>query len=305
MSRVPDIAILWLGAIIMGAHEGVLRDCRFGLMPIDLHAAVWSGTIQSFMQEPVFKHPKTVYNSSILRSDECRLLFLTQAEHHSRLPICQRMSFGVTALKDTDLDVRYHARCYGSHALKCAGWKWACKNGAFVYQKSNGSTPMRASSPALEQGNPLGSHISVSFEALSLEEDSASESATRSIFGWLRFEGYPPAERGIHEHPWVKVEDLEEEKELVELAVLKAVTRLLPQQPWRTGLLIIYQCRYGCLLGSWLLGEFHYVICGIVLIVLAIPNRSLTIQGLFLFVHLLYIRNGRMYDDPDSQLMVS
>lgn len=213
MSRVPDIAFLWLGGIIMGAHEGVLRDCRFGLMAIDLHAAVWSGTTQSFMQEPVSKCPKSVYNSSILRSDECRLLFLAQTEHHIRLPICQWVPFGTTALEDTDVDARFHANCGGDHALKYRGWKWVCKNDAVVHQKSNGSTPRAPTPPPSEQRGPFEPHIPVSFEALNLKEESASENATRSIFGWLRFEGYPPAERDIHEHPWVKIDDSEDEQE--------------------------------------------------------------------------------------------
>lgn len=209
MSRVPSVAFLWLGGIIMGAHERILRDCRFGLIAIDLHSAVWSSTVQSFMQEPVSKYPETASDSSILRADECRLLFKTQAEYHTRLPICQWMPFGTTALKDTDLDVRLHAKCDGGHALKYGGWKWACKNGAIVQQKRNGRPP----SPPPEQWGPLESHIPVSFEALDFEEESASANATRSIFGWLRFEGYPPTERDIHSHPWLKVEESDDEGE--------------------------------------------------------------------------------------------
>lgn len=53
MNRVPSIAFLWLGAIVLGIHRDVLRDGRFGLVPVDLHAAMWSGTVQSFIQEPV------------------------------------------------------------------------------------------------------------------------------------------------------------------------------------------------------------------------------------------------------------
>ena len=44
MNRAPNLAFLWLGGIIMGAHEEIMQVCRFGLMTIDLHAAVWSGT---------------------------------------------------------------------------------------------------------------------------------------------------------------------------------------------------------------------------------------------------------------------
>lgn len=219
MNRTPNIAFLWLGGVIMGAHEEIMQECRFGLMAIDLHAAVWSGTIQSFMQEPVSKYSKAVCNSSdssILRSDECRLLFLTQAENHTRFPICPWVPFGETALGDTDLDVRFHTGCGGDHALKYGGWKWVCKHGAVV--QSDSSTPIPPGPPKPKQWDgPLESYTPVSFEALDLEEESASENATRSIFGWLRFEGYPPAERDIHEHPWVKIDDSEDEEELADI----------------------------------------------------------------------------------------
>jgi hypothetical protein len=58
----------------VGIHKRVLQDGRFGLIPTEPHAAMWSGTIQSFMQEPV--HPAA--DNHILRSDECRLLYLAR-----------------------------------------------------------------------------------------------------------------------------------------------------------------------------------------------------------------------------------
>jgi hypothetical protein len=42
--------------------------------------------------------------------------------------------------------------------------------------------------------------------------ESISETATRSIFGWLRFEGYPPRGRQIHEHEWVMIDDSDGEE---------------------------------------------------------------------------------------------
>ena len=88
------------------------------------------------------------------------------------------------------------------------GRKWVCKHGAVVDSDSSTAVPPCLEPPKSEQWDgPFESHTLVSFEALDLEEESASENATRSIFGWLRFEGYPPAERDIHEHPWVKIED--------------------------------------------------------------------------------------------------
>ncbi|KAL4927728.1 uncharacterized protein BDV17DRAFT_282402 [Aspergillus undulatus] len=189
MSRVPHLAFLWLGGTIMDIHKDVLRDGQFGLIPTELHAAVWSGTMQSFMQEPI--HPAA--NDSILRSDECRILYLTQEEHHTRWPVCQWTPFGATALKDTEIDVRLHANCTG-HGLHYAGWKWTCRNGRVVHQFSE-----PALAPKFPLAEPVMPNITITYEALNHGEDSASENATRSIFGWLRVEGYPPGEKRIHE----------------------------------------------------------------------------------------------------------
>ncbi|QSS59432.1 hypothetical protein I7I51_08867 [Histoplasma capsulatum] len=189
MSRVPHLAFIWLGGAIMDIQKDILRDGQFGLIPTEVHAAVWSGTIQSFMQEPI--HPAA--NDSILRSDECRLLYLTQEEHHTSWPVCQWMPFGATALKDTEIDVRLHANCTG-HGLQYAGWKWTCRNGREVYQVSK-----PALAPTCPPAEPVMPNITISYEALDHREESASENATRSIFGWLRVEGYPPGEKKIHE----------------------------------------------------------------------------------------------------------
>ncbi|KAL4757076.1 uncharacterized protein BDW70DRAFT_153652 [Aspergillus foveolatus] len=129
MSRVPHLAFLWAGGAIVGIHKRVLQDSQFGLIPTEPHAAMWSGTIQSFMQERV--HPAA--GNHILRSDECRLLYLTQEEHHTHWPVCQWKPFGATALNDTEIDVRLHASCTG-HGLQYAGFKWTCRNGRVVHQ---------------------------------------------------------------------------------------------------------------------------------------------------------------------------
>ncbi|KAL5041934.1 hypothetical protein BDW71DRAFT_217353 [Aspergillus fruticulosus] len=188
MSRVPHLAFLWLGGAMLDIHKDVLRDGQFGLIPTEPHAAVWSGTMQSFMQEPI----RPAVNNSILRSDECRLLYLTQEERHTRWPICQWRPFGATALKDTEIDVRLHANCTG-HGVQYVGWKWTCRDGRAAHQTSK-----PALAPTSLPAEPVIPNITVRYEALDHGEESASENATRSIFGWLRVEGYPPGEEKIH-----------------------------------------------------------------------------------------------------------
>ncbi|OJJ04312.1 hypothetical protein ASPVEDRAFT_43781 [Aspergillus versicolor CBS 583.65] len=196
MSRVPHLAFFWLGGVILGIHKDVLRDGRFGLIPTEPHAAAWSGTIQSFMQEPIYP----AANESILRSDECRLLYLTQEEHHTRWPVCPWTPFGSTALKDTEIDVRLHANCT-IHGLQYAGWKWTCRNSSVVYQM--------AKPDFMPAFSPVEPNITINYEALDHGEQSASENATRSIFSWLRVEGFPLNEKKIHE--WISIDDSDDE----------------------------------------------------------------------------------------------
>lgn len=40
------------------------------------------------------------------------------------IPHMSMDAFGETALKDTNLDVRFHTKCGGDHTLKYEGWKW-------------------------------------------------------------------------------------------------------------------------------------------------------------------------------------
>lgn len=69
MDRVPNVTFLWLGATILNLRKKLLRSVRFGQIPIDLHSAVWSGTVQSFIQQPV-SNP-LVADGHMSRADEC------------------------------------------------------------------------------------------------------------------------------------------------------------------------------------------------------------------------------------------
>ncbi|KAF3484275.1 uncharacterized protein GIQ15_03599 [Arthroderma uncinatum] len=201
--RVPRLAFLWLGAIITCVHGDVLRDARFGLIPVELHAAMWTGTIQSFIQEPIPQPPAV--GGSISRANECRLLYLMQKEYHTRWPTCQWTPFGDTALEDTDMSVRSYAK-HIRWELIYVGWKWTTRDGKLVHQVCDkGLTPTFPESP---QEPP---HIPISYDALDLEEESASENATRNIFGWLRFEGFPGNEKEIYSHEWFDLGDSDEE----------------------------------------------------------------------------------------------
>lgn len=126
MERSPRVAFLWLGCIILNIQNELLREVYFGQIPIDLPSASWSRTIQSFIQQRV--SDPLVTDGLILRADECRLLFLSQSERHTRLPLCQWTPFGKTTVSDVDLEVRLHQQCQ-DHWLQYEGIEWECEDG--------------------------------------------------------------------------------------------------------------------------------------------------------------------------------
>ncbi|KAF2457041.1 hypothetical protein BDY21DRAFT_385925 [Lineolata rhizophorae] len=100
--REPILAALWLGAIIIGMENTIVRPLRTGLFAVELHSAAWTGTLHSFVT--LRNTPRTLGNEVISRSDECRLLYLTGSEGHSRVPVCPWPPFGATPLAFADLE---------------------------------------------------------------------------------------------------------------------------------------------------------------------------------------------------------
>ncbi|KAF8861685.1 hypothetical protein BDZ45DRAFT_586758 [Acephala macrosclerotiorum] len=196
MKRDPSLGFLWLGAFITGAQTRSLQEARQGWWKIDLNAAAWTGTLMSFIQEPVSKLPAGT--EEISRADECRLMYLSHDQFYTVPPLFPFAPFGSTAITDTNIDVRQHARCETSHSLEYEGLTWHCRGG-----KRTATTvpriPLRA-----KGGQPTDSNISVTYDSLDNEDDDCSEMVTRNIFTWLRDEdGFPVAERAIREHEWI------------------------------------------------------------------------------------------------------
>ncbi|KMU74502.1 hypothetical protein CISG_10336 [Coccidioides immitis RMSCC 3703] len=113
--RQPVLGPLWLGAILTGTATTILHAIRSGQWAVDLHAAAWTGTEQSFLTTKL-SGPRAAKQSRINRDDECRLLFLTGCDGFSSVPVCPWKPFGSSALSDTEIAVRLHARCRG-HGL--------------------------------------------------------------------------------------------------------------------------------------------------------------------------------------------
>lgn len=211
MEREPSVAFLWVGATILRLQETLLKDVRHGQIPADLHSAVWSGTAQSFLQQPV-SNP-LVTDGCISRADECRLLFLSHSGQHARVPICQWRPFGVTPVEDVDLEVRVHAECR-SHWLQYRGFSWDCADGSSQLQPPGLVTGYRPSPcRSSTKYHADKRRISIVYDGLNREKEVVSENATRSIFGWLRFDGYTVHEKDLWDHEWFDVLDSDEDED--------------------------------------------------------------------------------------------
>lgn len=208
MERSPKVAFLWLGCIILDLQDKLLQGIRFGQIPIDLHSAAWSGTVQSFLQQRV-SNP-LVADGYVSRKDESRLLFLSQSDRHARLPVCQWRPFGKTPVEDVDIEVRVHQQCQ-DHWLQYEGTGWECMNGEFVFNSSHEADSLDISDISLTQDNSNTSLMAICYGGLDREREAISENATRSIFGWLRSDGFAQHEREIWEHEWFEEDEEDDE----------------------------------------------------------------------------------------------
>jgi hypothetical protein len=88
---------------------------------VNLTVAVWTGTLMSFVQEPV--RDGVSAEDTISRADECRLLFLSQStEHtHTHTRLVPFAPFATTTVADCNLEVREHGLCE-SHRLCYSSW---------------------------------------------------------------------------------------------------------------------------------------------------------------------------------------
>lgn len=198
MRGLGPMGFLWLGASIAGLQDGLLNLFRERISEPELHSAVWTQTLQSFIQQPVLG----IQNGRVARADECKLLFLTQTKWHTNPPLSAWPLFGTTELKDVNLEVEEHIRC-GSHCLYYDSWTWSCRDkNNFVCHRPSHSIPRLHTAQRV-----IDATIPVSYHAFDLEEESASENTTMNNFNWLRgTDGYPVAERDIRNHEWLREE---------------------------------------------------------------------------------------------------
>ncbi|KAI1369485.1 hypothetical protein F5Y08DRAFT_325161 [Xylaria arbuscula] len=170
--RDPHIlaSIIFHRGIVSGAHLSFIRS-RFGLFEmlsfnrIDLQEAVWTGTLQSFIQEPV--------------TDECRLMYLSQELDKETRPCYPYPPFGDIPICDAALVVQAHARCPGNHCLR--------------YSKVQAASELLLVAPTPRTNDGLHeSSIEINYEKLDRVKDQSDS-----------MDGYPVSEREIYRHEWI------------------------------------------------------------------------------------------------------
>lgn len=206
--RSPHISYLWLGGIITGAHKDFLRSISglLGLNRIDLHEAAWTGTLLSFIQEPVSRLHHD--SKSISRADECRLMFLSQEPPREFPPIYPYPPLGDTDIKDTDLGVHLHAHCPGKHHLGFLSVTWNCVGGRKDIQRTGPISIASRNHHIVDNlQDDEDTAIEVDYGWLDRERD-LSEGVTRNLFTWMRdMDGFTVAERDICRHEWIDAFD--------------------------------------------------------------------------------------------------
>lgn len=200
-NRDPRVGFLWVGAIITGCHTQLLQVARHDGMEVDLLSAMWTNTLQTFIQLPVTGE---VRSGRIKREDECRLLYLSSKSYQSYPPLCPWKPFGSTVLEDTDLDVRLHTHCQG-HGLRYVGWDWDCWDDGHPTQKAVPACGGAMNTRSKPETNLIMNESSyeIPYEDMDLEEEGPSRMATLNIFMWLRRNGFPSSEQYIRRHAWL------------------------------------------------------------------------------------------------------
>lgn len=200
--RQPRLASLWFGAIIMGVAKSELRDLKNGFSALDLHAAAWTESTQSFITLEPGHHD----GQFISREDECRLLFITAAnDRYRRAPTSSWRPFGKSHIRDTELEVQQHVQC-NCHCFEYEAWHWSLADGRDI--------PDYRINQLFTDDGAYGyktSALSCSLLDYDLFSQSLSEGATRGIFEWLRSTGYPACEKPLYQHPWIDIESSDDE----------------------------------------------------------------------------------------------
>jgi hypothetical protein len=122
--RRPDMWFFWAAAVLNGQVKLLLTMALNDVLPICLVAALWTNTIQSFLQNTYY--PSSAMAGSIVpRSCEFKTSYFCRPEADH--PWTPAPPFGTTGLSNLSLEVRQH---YG-HQHRILWWRsfWTLRTG--------------------------------------------------------------------------------------------------------------------------------------------------------------------------------
>lgn len=213
----PMLAPLWLGAILTGLTSFIIPFLKSLDAPYarpDSVAAAWTGSPQSFMDQPgtgpyIQGNEAAMWGTyeqstalEIQRIDRWRLLHDIGKPPYNSTPLIPWPPFGRMPLASCELEIRQH-ECCRRHLKHYSHWNWITTDGpspedfGFIGMPSNNLPGIEPASRTLETADPPWRHDI---------DETASITATRNIFAWnsVNGEGYGPSEKPIFEHEWLE-----------------------------------------------------------------------------------------------------
>jgi hypothetical protein len=142
--------------------------------------------------------------------------------------VCQWKPFGKTPVENVDIEVRVHQQCE-DHRLQYEGIDWEYEDGnlEFLLSQKAGSQKMSGKTSMQETGDTCTTAIC--YEGMARDREAISENATRSIFGWLRPDGYAQGEQDIWKHEWFDMSESDEDDIRDDETTSDASARLSPR----------------------------------------------------------------------------
>jgi hypothetical protein len=181
------------------------------MFTVDMLTSTWTCTAHSFigLRRSI---PTKRHDARISRADESRLSYLVGSEGHHQVPVCPWELFGDIDLQEAGMEVRKHATCQARHCLQYEGWTWHTRGGG----RSVADKGFRANEHLNDTNDKEATSL---YELTPFLDDNSEMSeeqsalATRSIFSWLRSDGFPQVEQTLWKHTWLQNLNIDKEEE--------------------------------------------------------------------------------------------
>jgi hypothetical protein len=120
--KKPQLSLLWYSLVIHDQASPILNMSLKRIPPICLVAAIWTDTVQTFLQ---VKYPDRISETAISRAEEFQMSFYCRPE--ASVPWTAAPPFGLTTRKNLRLDIFAH----NDHKHSPVSWAnfWVLRSG--------------------------------------------------------------------------------------------------------------------------------------------------------------------------------